>query len=144
MAEGDFPLPSEGRKAPSFDRAKSGPPCQEVAGGSVLRRRSRSPVLSAEQFSSRLNMCPEVHLRDVRKLCGMLDSEVPARGAGSAQEMSWSTGAFVHGGVHGLRSRFQLFPVTSKYLARVFRHFLPKQPFTSLCLSVKIADDPSS
>ena len=54
---------------------------------------------------------------------------------GSAQEMSWSTGAVVHGGVHGLRSHFQLYP---RYLACVFRHFLPKQPFTSLCLSVNV------
>ena len=84
-------------------------------------------------FVIQSNFLPAV--KDVMTLCNLLESELPARGGYSDDEFSWSTGAYVHGGVHGCRQHVHQFPVTSAFLAKVFKEFHPRLPFTTLALT---------
>ena len=88
-----------------------------------------------EQFSAAAASKFNFEMPDLVSLCDLLTSEIPARGGGSGDEFAWSTGAYVHGGVHGCRQHLRQFPVTSAFLAKVFRSCLPDVPFTTLCLS---------
>ena len=88
-----------------------------------------------EQFSAAAASKFNFEVPDLVSLCDLLTSEIPARGGGYGDEFAWSTGAYVHGGVHGCRQHLRQFPVTSAFLAKVFRSCLPDVPFTTLCLS---------
>ncbi|CAE7263722.1 unnamed protein product [Symbiodinium sp. CCMP2592] len=95
------------------------------------------PILckDPEQFSAAASLKKPLDLRDVVTLCDLLESEIPARGNNSDDEFSWSTGAYVHGGVHGCRQHMHQFPVTSAFLAKVFKEYHPRLPVTSLSLT---------
>ncbi|CAE7239501.1 GIP [Symbiodinium sp. CCMP2592] len=88
-----------------------------------------------EQFSAAASLKKPLDLRDVVTLCDLLESEIPARGNNSEDEFSWSTGAYVHGGVHGCRQHMHQFPVTSTFLAKVFKEYHPRLPVTTLSLT---------
>ncbi|CAE7243210.1 unnamed protein product [Symbiodinium sp. CCMP2592] len=88
-----------------------------------------------EQFSATASLKKPLDLRDVVTLCDLLESEIPARGNNSEDEFSWSTGAYVHGGVHGCRQHMHQFPVTSAFLAKVFKEYHPRLPVTTLSLT---------
>ena len=94
-----------------------------------------SRICDPEQFSAAAALKKPPDLKDVMTLCNLLESELPARGGHSDDEFSWSTGAYVHGGVHGSRQHVHQFPVTSAFLAKVFKELHPRLPFTTLVLT---------
>ena len=128
------------KRVRSSDRTQSadGPTEESSSETSVfaaahVARESR--VCDPERFSAAAALKKPPDLRDVMTLCNLLESELPARGGHSDEEFSWSTGAYVHGGVHGSRQHVHQFPVTSAFLAKVFKELHPRLPFTTLVLT---------
>ena len=78
----------------------------------------------AESSAKRLGGQP-----GMEEICNLLDlvpGEKPARGGAGvkdAREKAWTTGAYVHGGVSGLRKNAVCFPEVTK---AVLRHVLPR------------------
>ena len=69
------------------------------------------------------------------KLFPLLPAEVPARASAHDPNIhTFTTGAYVRGGVHGTRCNFDSFPATSAILAILLRCACPEATFTSLAL----------
>ena len=68
------------------------------------------------------------------KLILYLDTEQPARGQDMPGEFSWSCGAYVHGGVLGLRRATLAHPDVVRCLTHFMNQLLPELEYTTLVL----------
>ena len=89
----------------------------------------------AELLAVRVLQSRVVSMSTLAELIPLLPAEVPAR----AQDLdsrihTFTTGAYVRGGIHGPRCNLTNFPATSTLLAILLRCACPKATFTSLAL----------
>ena len=76
---------------------------------------------------------------DLLKLSRQLPSEASARSSQSSEdERSFTTGAYCHGPMSGLRTTAKAFPATSCLLAHLARSFFPELTFSSVGLFLNI------
>ena len=71
------------------------------------------------------------NLYDLLEALGHTDSRISKK----SKVTSWYTGAFVHGGVAGLRSNMKEFPYTSKYVTSLARHYGGTAKFSAVGLA---------
>ena len=82
---------------------------------------------TAELHSQRLLSLDRVTIEDVFPLLQFLPSE-HQRFSG---DFSWASGAYVHGGIVGLRHNLVQYPLTSKIFAKLISSTFPELEFTS-------------
>ena len=94
------------------------------------------PVHEAEVYANRvLTAGRHIMPEDIEMLMEMLPTMTQPRET-DVEGKTWSTGAFVHGGVAGLRVPTRKFPETTRLLAQYVRQTLPDHKFSSVCLSL--------
>ena len=111
----DTPLPSVALRFSSPDLVSGSAACE----GAQQSRKGK-----AEAFAKSLSGQP--NMEEVCCLFDLVPGEKPARGGidiRDAREKAWTTGAYVHGGVSGLRRNAVLFPETTR---AILRHVLPR------------------
>ncbi|CAE7441104.1 RE1 [Symbiodinium sp. CCMP2592] len=76
-------------------------------------------------------------LKDVIQLYDLLETlgDSDRRMSKKTRMTSWYTGAFVHGGVAGVRANLKDFPNTSKYLVKVAKHYAGEVKFSAVGIS---------
>ena len=95
-----------------------------VSGSAACEGAQKSRKGKAEAFAKSLSGQP--NMEEVCCLFDLVPGEKPARGGidiRDAREKAWTTGAYVHGGVSGLRRNAVLFPETTR---AILRHVLPR------------------
>ena len=95
-----------------------------VSGSAACEGAQKSRKGKAEAFAKSLSGQP--NMEEVCCLFDLVPGEKPARGGidiKDAREKAWTTGAYVHGGVSGLRRNAVLFPETTR---AILRHVLPR------------------
>ena len=89
----------------------------------------------AELLAVRVLQSKTVTMSTFAELIPLLPAEVPARDQASDSRIhTFTTGAYVRGGIHGPRCNLTNFPATSTLLAIVLRCACPEATFTSLAL----------
>ena len=85
-------------------------------------------LVPAEKFAWTLLSGPRISASDLRTLFTLLPHEASPRGE---EGFSFGSGAYVHGGVVGLRANTKEFPLSTMCLALWLRHVRPDLKFTS-------------
>ena len=85
-------------------------------------------LVPAEKFAWTLLSGPRISASDLRTLFTLLPHEASPRGDGGT---SFGSGAYVHGGVVGLRANTKEFPLSTMCLVLWLRHVQPGLKFTS-------------
>ena len=79
---------------------------------------------------------------DVCALVPYLKSERPARGQGMPSEFSFTTGAYVHGSLVGLRTHASTFPNVTRCLCDLVKRRAPEIEFSSIALFKDLCTPP--
>ena len=96
---------------------------------------------SAASFASSL-LSQGVTAEGICSLISYLDTEPPARGQDSSDTFSWSCGAYVHGGVLGIRKFTADHPEVVKCLTSYMSEVLPEMEYTTLVLMKNLQAPP--
>ena len=125
--------------------ANASPPDSAFAGpddcpstGDLLAQHGQIP-LDAEAFAQQCLDSGRVSSADLIQLISLLPSETPARAPQSPNkqhpnQFSFTTGAYVRGGILGLRGNTLSFPLTTKVLTSYATNRVGDMPFTSVAL----------
>ena len=133
-------MPSEKSSSLSAGSASAG--ANDCPSTGDLPAQRRQLQLDAESFAQRCLDVGSVQSDDIIQLISLLPSETPARAPDPSDQhncFSFTCGAYVHGGVLGLRGNTLRFPLTSKVLAQYARQWIGDMPFTSLALLANLA-----
>ncbi|OLP97454.1 Copia protein [Symbiodinium microadriaticum] len=99
---------------------------------------SRAELKAEIEFRSRkLYEDKSYQINDAVELYNLLEAlgDVDRRLTGKTSVSSWYTGAFVHGGVAGVRNNTKFFPWTTTYLTGFARHYCGNVHFSALALA---------
>ena len=99
------------------------------------------PASLAEVRALQMLQC-ETSVSQIQELVELLDSEIPARGQCLEGEFSWSSGAYVHGTLVGLRKHAKTHPLCTKVLCRYLTHVMPEFEFTTVALFQNLLTPP--
>ena len=102
---------------------------------------STAPVSHAEVRANQMLQC-ETSVSQIQELVGLLDSEIPARGQSRPGEFSWSSGAYVHGTLVGLRKHAKTHPACAQVLCRYLTSVMPEFEFTTVALFKNLLTPP--
>ena len=111
----------------------SSPPLGEPEGADVLLTKDK--IAEEVEFVARMMLEKKAFdNKDVLYLFEKLEElgDTDFRVGKKSAMTSWFTGAYVHGGVAGLRSNARRFPYVTKYLVEYARARVDGQPFTAL------------
>ena len=95
----------------------------------------RQPLDAAEKHAVACLSNSILSENDISELFVLLKSEKAARGSGSPDEFSWTSGLYHHANVTGIRKNFRSHPAVSQLLARFVTQRAPGHPFTSVLLA---------
>ncbi|OLP89029.1 Copia protein [Symbiodinium microadriaticum] len=99
---------------------------------------SRAELKAEIEFRSRkLYEDKSYQINDAVELYNLLEAlgDVDRRLTGKTSVSSWYTGAFVHGGVAGVRNNTKFFPWTTTYLTGFAKHYCGNVHFSALALA---------
>ncbi|CAE7307382.1 unnamed protein product, partial [Symbiodinium sp. CCMP2456] len=107
-------------------------PSREDARALFLRELGKpGEPLEAEALARSLLLRATLTAENLLELSRLLPREAPARGPGDAEAGSFSGGAFVHGGVTGVRRNSRSFPSSEQVVAKFAAEHYPDHEYTS-------------